>query len=96
MKSIISQVLIGTALKDVDEKASQVTTASKDIENRNRLILGEMQKLRDTADSMQRGVEEITTGAHRIGSSSNEVAKDSSNVCDAIGNISGQINQFKV
>lgn len=87
---------IGTALKDVDDKAGQVTTASKDIENRNKLILEQMQRLREATSSMQRGVEEMTSGAHRIGDSSSGLAQDSANVRDAIADISAQINQFKV
>ena len=87
---------INNALRGMNDSTGDVRHASKDIAGRNELILEEMQKLRSSTETMRQGVEEISGGAHRIGESGDILAKNSSDVCAAIDEISSQINLFKV
>ncbi|MBB5226906.1 cache domain-containing protein [Treponema ruminis] len=89
-------IQINNALRGMNDSTGEVRQASKDIAGRNELILEEMRKLRNSTESMSRGVEEISGGAHRIGESGDVLAKNSSEVRDAIEEISSQINLFKV
>ncbi|MCR5725597.1 MAG: methyl-accepting chemotaxis protein [Treponema sp.] len=87
---------INHALKGMNDSTGEVRRASKDIAGKNDMILGEMQKLRQSTDSMRKGVEEISGGAHRIGESGSALAHNSGEVRDAIEEISSQISMFKV
>ncbi len=87
---------ISNALREMNDNTGEVRNASKDIAGRNELILNEMQKLRESTQTMRQGVEEISTGAHQIGDSGSALAQNSTEVRDAIAQINSQINMFKV
>lgn len=87
---------ISNALRGMNDSTGEVRNASKDIAGRNELILGEMQKLRTSTETMRQGVEEMSDGAHQIGESGSVLAQNSSEVRDAIEEINSQISLFKV
>ena len=87
---------ISNALRAMNDSTGEVRNASKDIAGRNELILGEMQKLRTSTETMRQGVEEISGGAHQIGESGSTLDQNSSEVRDAIEEINSQISMFKV
>ena len=87
---------ISNALRGMNDSTGEVRNASKDIAGRNELILGEMQKLRTSTETMRQGVEEMSGGAHQIGESGSVLARNSSEVRDAIEEINSQISLFKV
>ena len=87
---------INSALRDMNDSTGEVQKASKDMSSKNSLVLGEMTRLRDSSESMRLGMEEMATGARKVGESSVALMDITRTVREAINKIGAEIDLFKV
>mgnify|MGYP002624311713 CR=1 FL=1 len=87
---------INDALKEMNDSTGEVQKASKDMSGKNTLILKEMNMLRDSSASMKQSMEEMATGARKMGESGTTLTNIAGTVREAINKIGLQIDLFKV
>ncbi len=87
---------INDALRGMNENSHQVREASKDMANKNEIILEEVKKLQTSTESINQAMNEMSAGATKISETSESLAENSTAVENSIKKIGTQINLFKV
>ena len=87
---------IGDALKLMNDNTSEVRAASHEMAEGNKSILTEIDQLRNTTGEIRDSMDKISQSAGDIKETSNALSEIANSVEAAVGQIGGQIDQFKV
>ncbi len=87
---------ISNVLHVMNDSSLEVKTASAEMAEGNKAILSEVRKLQDATGIMEESMREMTVGAKKINETGEALRGIASEMQDSIGEIGGQIDQFKV
>ncbi|MBP3741509.1 MAG: HAMP domain-containing protein [Treponema sp.] len=87
---------ISNVLHVMNDSSLEVKTASQEMSEGNKAILSEVRKLQDATGIMEESMREMTVGAKKINETGEALRGIASEMQDSIGEIGGQIDQFKV
>ena len=80
----------------MNESASDVHTASKEMAANSKVIINEMHSLQNSSSEMKQSMEEMAIGARKINETSAALGEISYEVAGSIGQIGSQIDLFTV
>lgn len=87
---------ISDALNYMNEATMEVRTASGDVDNARQAIIGDVNSVQESSDSVQVLVGKMKDSVKRIEASDNSLLKVASSISGSIYRIGSQIDQFKV
>ena len=87
---------ISNVLHVMNDSSLEVKTASQEMSEGNKAILSEVRKLQDATGIMEESMREMSVGAKKINETGEALRGIAAEMQDSIGEIGGQIDQFKV
>ena len=83
-------------LARMKDSTIDVTSAARDMADRNKKILRNMDDLQDSSRIMKESMDKMSSGASRVSESGNELSEISSRMRESIADIGNQMSQFTV
>ena len=87
---------INSALQSMNDTTVYVRRSSEELSESNRTVLSQMENLRNVTDKMISRMDEMNTGARKIGETENALKKISVQMEESISEIGSQIDEFSI